>query len=153
MFWISVPVGIFGTLWAHLRLRDDGERHRGKVDWWGNLTFAAGLGAVLVGITTGIQPYRQHTMGWTDPLVIALLAGGMAGLVAFTLIESRVAEPMFRLSLFKIRAFTAGSIAGLLVSIARGGHPHRRAAVRLPVRPVRRPRVRHRGQPGFRRQL
>jgi MFS family permease len=121
VFWVSVPVGIFGTLWAYLRLRDNGERHRSRVDWWGNVTFAIGLGAVLVGITTGIQPYRQHTMGWTDPLVIAALAGGIALLGAFVLIEHRVAEPMFRLSLFRIRAFTAGSIAGLLVAIARGG--------------------------------
>ncbi len=37
------------------------------VDWWGNLTFAVGLGAVLVGVTEGIQPYHGHAMGWTSP--------------------------------------------------------------------------------------
>jgi MFS family permease len=121
VFWVSVPVGIFGTLWAYVRLRDNGERHPSRVDWWGNITFAVGLGAVLVGITTGIQPYRQHTMGWTDPVVMTLLAGGSALLAAFIVIENRVAEPMFRLALFRIRAFTAGCVAGLLVAIARGG--------------------------------
>ena len=121
VFWINVPVGVFGTLWAYLRLRDTGERHRSRVDWWGNITFAIGLGAVLVAITDGIQPYHGHTMGWLNPSVYGLLAGGILLLAAFVVIETRVAEPMFQLSLFRIRAFTAGSIAGLLVAVARGG--------------------------------
>ncbi len=121
VFWINVPVGVFGTLWAYLRLKETGERHRAPVDWWGNVTFAIGLGAVLIGITEGIQPYHGHSMGWANPTVIALLAGGGALLIAFGIIESKIAEPMFQLSLFKVRAFTAGSIAGLVVAIARGG--------------------------------
>ena len=121
VFWVNVPVGVFGTVWAYRSLRETGERHRGRIDWWGNVTFAVGLGAVLIGITIGIQPYRGHAMGWTNPAVIVLLAGGAALLAAFAVIETRVAEPMFQLSLFRIRAFTAGSIAGLAVAIARGG--------------------------------
>ena len=121
VFWINVPVGIFGTLWAYLRLKELGERHRARMDWWGNLTFALGLGAVLVGVTVGIQPYHGHAMGWTSPEVIALLGGGVALLAVFCVIERSIAEPMFQLSLFRIRAFTAGSIAGLLMAIARGG--------------------------------
>jgi MFS family permease len=121
VFWVNVPVGVFGTLWAYRKLRDNGERHRGRIDWWGNVTFAVGLGAVLIAITTGIQPYHGHAMGWGNPVVIVLLTGGLALLAAFAVIESRVAEPMFQLSLFRIRAFTAGNIAGLAVSIARGG--------------------------------
>jgi MFS family permease len=121
VFWVNVPVGLFGTLWAYLRLRDNGERHRGRIDWWGNVTFAVGLGAILVAITDGIQPYHHHSMGWTNPSVLALLGGGVALLAGFCVIESKIAEPMFQLSLFRIRAFTAGSIAGLLTAIARGG--------------------------------
>ncbi len=121
VFWINVPVGIYGTVWAYRKLRDNGERHRARIDWWGNITFAVGLSAVLIGITVGIQPYGHHTMGWTNPDVVGLLAGGAALLAAFAVIESRIAEPMFQLSLFRIRAFTAGSIAGFLVAIARGG--------------------------------
>ena len=121
VFWVNVPVGVFGTLWAYRRLRDNGERHRGPIDWWGNITFALGLGALLVGITYGIQPYGGQSMGWTNPVVLGELIGGVALLVVFAVIETRVAEPMFRLGLFRIRAFTAGNVAGLLVSIARGG--------------------------------
>ena len=121
VFWVNVPVGIYGTAWAYFKLRETSERHRGRIDWWGNLTFAFGLGAVLVALTIAIQPYGGHTMGWTNPAVIGLLTGGILLLVVFTLIETRVAEPMFQLSLFKIRAFTAGNVAGLAVAIARGG--------------------------------
>jgi MFS family permease len=121
VFWVNVPVGVFGTVWAYSKLRETGERHRGRIDWWGNVTFAVGLGAVLIGITVAIQPYRGHAMGWTNPEVVILLGGGAALLAAFAVIESRIAEPMFQLGLFRIRAFTAGSIAGLAVAIARGG--------------------------------
>jgi len=121
VFWVNVPVGVFGTLWAYLRLKEMGERHPARMDWWGNVTFALGLGAVLVGVTVGIQPYHGQAMGWTSPSVIGLLAGGLLLLAVFGVIERRIAEPMFQLSLFRIRAFTAGSIAGFVVAIARGG--------------------------------
>ncbi len=121
VFWVNVPVGVFGTVWAYRKLRDNGARQPGRIDWWGNITFAVGLGALLIGITAGIQPYQHHAMGWANPVVTGLLAGGVLLLVAFVLIETRVAEPMFQLALFRIRAFTAGNIAGLAVAIARGG--------------------------------
>src|SRR5579859_214673 len=121
VFLVSVPFGVLGTVWSYLKLRELGARRPARLDWWGNLTFAAGLIAVLVGITYGIQPYGGHVMGWTSPLVIALLAGGVAVLTAFCLIESRVADPMFRLSLFRIRPFTAGNLAALLSGLGRGG--------------------------------
>jgi MFS family permease len=121
VFWVNVPVGVFGTVWAYRRLRDNGERHPGRIDWWGNLTFAVGLGAALIAITNGIQPYRHHTMGWTNPAVFWLLIGGVALLLAFVVIETKVAEPLFQLSLFRIRAFSAGNVGGFAVSVARGG--------------------------------
>ncbi|HEX3908950.1 MAG TPA: MFS transporter [Mycobacteriales bacterium] len=121
VFWVNVPVGVFGTIWAYRSLRDSGYRGGGRIDWWGNVTFAGGLGAVLIAITAGIQPYRGHAMGWTNPAVDGLLGVGVLLLVAFALIESRVAEPLFQLSLFRIRAFTAGNVAGFAVAIARGG--------------------------------
>jgi MFS family permease len=121
VFWVNVPVGVFGTVWAYRRLRETSSRVGGRIDWWGNVTFAVGLGAVLTAVTYGIQPYGGHTMGWTSPLVAALLGGGLAMLAAFVVIETRVAAPMIELSLFRIRAFTAGNVAGLAVSIARGG--------------------------------
>jgi MFS family permease len=121
VFWVNVPVGVFGTIWAYRRLRDNGERHRGRIDWWGNITFAVGLSAVLIAITTGIQPHGGHTTGWHSPFVLGTLALGVVLLMAFVLIESRVAEPMIRLSLFKIRAFSAGNAATFAAALAQGG--------------------------------
>jgi len=121
VFWINVPIGIFGTIWAYRRLREVGERHRGRVDWWGNATFALGLGAILVGITAGIHPYQGHAMGWANPAVVATIVGGVVLLVAFVAIERRVAEPMFELGLFRNRAFAAGNAAALGAAVARGG--------------------------------
>ncbi|MGD9986011.1 MFS transporter [Pseudonocardia sp.] len=121
VFLVSVPVGVFGTIWAYLKLRATGTRARARLDWWGNVTFAVGLVAILVGITYGIQPYAGHTMGWTSPLVLTLVVGGIAVLALFAWIETRVPDPMFRLSLFRIRAFTAGNVASLLAALGRGG--------------------------------
>jgi MFS family permease len=121
VFLISVPLGLFGTVWAYLKLEERGERHRTSIDWWGNVTFAAGLILVMVGITYGIEPAGGHTMGWTSTPVVLELSLGVALLVVFGLIEVRVEDPMFRLPLFKIRMFTFGSLSSFLSAIGRGG--------------------------------
>ena len=121
VFVVSVPVGLMATIWSYRSLREIGLRKPGKIDWWGNLTFAAGLVLLMVGITYGIQPYGAHTMGWTSPLVLSCLVGGLALLAGFCVIEARVEEPMFHLDLFRIRAFAAGNLAALLAAMARGG--------------------------------
>ncbi|WP_329138578.1 MFS transporter [Streptomyces sp. NBC_01476] len=121
VFWVNVPVGVFFTLWAYRTLRETGKRGGGRIDWWGNITFAMGLSAVLIAVTFGLQPYGGHTMGWTNPLVDALITGGLVLLAAFVAIENRVSSPMIQLSLFRLRAFTFGNLAGLAISIGRGG--------------------------------
>ncbi len=121
VFLLNVPVGIVGTIWAYLALRELGERHPAHIDWAGNVTFAAGLGLLLIGLTYGIAPYGTATMGWGNPFVTWAIAGGVALLVAFILIERRVAAPMFNLELFRIRAFSAGNLAGLLSAVGLGG--------------------------------
>ncbi len=121
VFWVNVPVGIFGTLWAYWRLREVGTHTRGRIDWWGNVTFAVGLGSILIAVTIGIQPYHGEAMGWTSPEVLALLFGGLALLIAFVVIESRVIDPLFRLSLFRIRAFAAGNVASFAARLGQGG--------------------------------
>ncbi len=121
VFWVNVPVGVFFTVWAYRTLRETGRRGGGRIDWWGNLTFAVGLSAVLIAVTFGLQPYGGHTMGWTNPLVEGLIIGGLVLLAAFVAIENRVSAPMVQLSLFRLRAFTFGNLAGLAISIGRGG--------------------------------
>jgi MFS family permease len=121
VFLVSVPFGIFGTMWAYLKLQDNGIRIRAKIDWLGNATFAVGLIALLTGIVYSLLPYAGHPTGWTNPWVLFGVFGGIAVLGLFLWIELHVAHPMFQLSLFKIRAFTAGNIAALLAALGRGG--------------------------------
>jgi MFS family permease len=121
VFLISVPVGLFGTVWAYLKLEERSKPRPASVDWLGNLTFALGLVLIMVSVTYGIRPYGSHATGWGSPRVIALLGAGVAFLVAFAAIERWVKEPMFRLTLFRIRAFTFGTLSTFLSAVARGG--------------------------------
>jgi MFS family permease len=121
IFIISVPIGLFGTIWAYLKLREIPTKRQHHVDWSGNLTFAVGLVALMVGITYGIQPYGGHDMGWTSPLVLSCIVVGVIALAIFARIETKADDPMFRLSLFRSRAFSAGSISTLLAAVGRGG--------------------------------
>jgi MFS family permease len=121
VFFVSVPIGIVGTVWAYLKLEELSTTTKRRMDWWGNLTFGFGLAMILIGITYGIQPYGNQPMGWTSPLVAGLIGGGILLLALFVWIERRVTEPFFDLSLFRIRAFAAGNIASLLAATGRGG--------------------------------
>jgi MFS family permease len=121
VFIVSVPIGLGGTIWSYVSLKELGVRTPAKIDWLGNLTFGVGLILLLTGITYGIQPYGGHSMGWTSPLVLTGLFGGVGLLLAFCIIETKVESPMFDLHLMRIRAFAAGVTATLLASIARGG--------------------------------
>ncbi|GAA0282681.1 MFS transporter [Cryptosporangium japonicum] len=121
VFWVSVPLGVLGTVWSYRSLRELSTRETDPVDWLGNVTFGVGLGVLLAAITYGIQPYGGHATGWTNPWVVAGLVGGVALLAAFVVVESRVKYPMFHVGLFRNRVFAAGNFAGLLSAIGRGG--------------------------------
>ncbi len=121
VFLISVPIGIFGTVWAYYKLEERGVRQPSSIDWVGNVTFAVGLILILIGITYGIEPHGHSTTGWSSPAVLSELGGGLALLVVFFVVETKVSNPMFRVPLFKIKAFTFGTLSTFLVSIARGG--------------------------------
>ncbi|MDP9073146.1 MAG: MFS transporter, partial [Actinomycetota bacterium] len=121
VFWVNVPIGVFGTVWAYVKLRETGVTTKSRIDWGGNVTFGAGLVMILVGLTYGLLPHGHHNMGWTGPWVLFELIGGATILAVFGWIETKVPDPMFRLDLFKIRAFFAGNMASLLASIGRGG--------------------------------
>jgi MFS family permease len=121
IFLVSVPFGLLGTVWSYLKLKEIGHRQPTRMDWGGNITFATGLTLIMIGITLGIQPAGGHDMAWSSLPVISLLAGGVASLVAFAIIEARVPAPMFRLTLFRIRPFTFGTLSTFLSAIGRGG--------------------------------
>ena len=122
IFWINVPIGAIGTIWAFVSLHDGATPRRpGRLDIWGNLTFAVGLVLVLVGINDGIQPYGNQLMSWGSPHVLGEWLIGLLFLALFLWIETRTAAPMLDLKLFRLKPFSAGALATLLASIARGG--------------------------------
>jgi MFS family permease len=122
VFLVSVPVGVIGTVWSYMKLKERGTiRRNQKLDIWGNIAFGGGLTLILAGVIYGLIPYGNSAMGWGNPWVIASLVVGAGLLIAFPFIENHVADPMFRLELFKIRAFSAGNLASLFSTMSRGG--------------------------------
>ncbi|BFI76804.1 MFS transporter [Sulfurisphaera ohwakuensis] len=122
VFLVSVPVGIFGTVWSYLKLKELSKPNKTeKIDWLGNTLFAGGLILILIAITYGLLPYGSSQLGWGNPYVIASLVSGIGLIIGFLYAERKVKYPMFRLELFKIRIFAAANIAGFLRSVAYGG--------------------------------
>lgn len=116
IFWVNIPIGIVGTLWAYYGLKESHRPETGaRLDLRGNIAFGVGLTSLLVGFTLG------GLAGWDSLLIVGLLALGAAGLAAFIVIETRVAFPMFDLHLLRIRTFLMGNLASFLSALARGG--------------------------------
>lgn len=122
VFLVSVPVGLFGTIWSLLKLKDHSVRHKDqKIDLPGNIAFAGGISLLLLGITYGLMPYGSSSMGWGNPWVKVAMLSGLVLLIVFIFIERVVEQPMFNLRLFRNRAFATGSFAGMLQSMGMGG--------------------------------
>jgi MFS family permease len=122
IFLISVPVGIIGTIWSYLALHEIATiRKKQKIDILGNILFALALTAILLSMTYGLLPYGASSTGWSSPYVIGGLILGIILLIIFIFVELWAKDPMFRMTLFKIRDFSAGILSLFLAGIARGG--------------------------------
>jgi len=121
IFLVNVPVGLFGTIWAYIALKEVGVKVKAKLDIWGNIFLGAGILGIMLGLTYGIMPYQTHSMGWENPWVITALGLGVVCLVVFVFVEMNVEQPLFHLQLIKSRPFTLGNIASLFGALARGG--------------------------------
>lgn len=121
VFLLSVPLGIFGTVWSYLKLKETSPMKKQKIDVAGNVLFGSGLIIFLLGVTYGITPYGQSPMGWGSPFVIAALVSGSAILAAFVLWETRTDHPMFNLRLFRSRGFSIGSFSGFISAMGMMG--------------------------------
>ncbi len=122
VFLVSVPFAIIGTVWSYWKLEEVSiPAAKTGIDYIGNLVFVGGLTSLLVGVTYGLMPYGSDSMGWGDPWVIAAVVIGFLLLIAFPFVETKVKYPMFRIDLFKIRAFAYANLASTTSAIARGG--------------------------------
>ena len=113
IFWINLIPGIFATVWAYARLKELATIQRDRLDPIGNTLFAVGLSIFLLGMTLGA------ISGYTIADV-AMMVAGLVMIVGFVIAEMKVQSPMMDVTLFKIRAFSAGMVSNFLASIARG---------------------------------
>ncbi|NON61157.1 MFS transporter [Acidianus sp. RZ1] len=121
VFVFSAIVGIIGTIWSYLTLKDVQKPISRKIDVVGNTLFASGITVLLVSLTYGLLPYKGEEFGWSDPWVIGGIIISLFMIGFFILVERHVKEPMFQLSLFKIRDFSTSNFANIISSLARQG--------------------------------
>ena len=114
IFWVNLPVGIFATIWAYMKLKELSVVNRGETaDTLGMGLFGIGLTLFLLGLTFG------SVSEWSYTNQVLMIVGALM-LISFVFGESKVTSPMMDLSLFKVRAFSSGILSNLLASIARG---------------------------------
>lgn len=115
IFTLNIPVGIFGTVWAHSRLREISQMEKhSSFDYPGLFLFTTSLTSLLLVISL-------VTMSLVDEIGSAVLT--LIGLVTFALflyVEPRRTEPLLDLRLFRIRLFSAGNVSQLLYSLGFG---------------------------------
>ena len=121
VFLISVPIGLVGLVSSYLGLRELSTPHHARIDWPGNITFALGLILIMIAVTYGIRPAGGHATGWGSARVLGLFGAATVCLALFAIVEQHSPDPMFRLPLFRIRAFTFGTVSTFLSSLSRGG--------------------------------
>lgn len=116
LFYVNIPIGIFGTLWAHRRLKEIAQKDTTKkIDWYGFGFFSLGFTFVLLGITFLSYGLASYLEG-----ISLLLVGGVM-LFLFAKKESSISYPLLDLKLFGIRLFAMGNIAQFLNSLCWGG--------------------------------
>ena len=114
IFWVNIPIGVFGAIWSHIKLRELGTRTGGKIDWIGNGLLASGLILLLLGLTLGPLQILSEIVE------LPMIFGGLALLILFVFAESKINDPMFDVKLFRLRTFTTGNFSVFLNAIARG---------------------------------
>ncbi len=115
VYLVNVPLGIFGTVWGMLRLREPVRPARSQTfDWPGSITFTVGLGATLLALSLFAFPLLRLS------IIYVILGCGVAGLILFFAVEVRAPQPMLDLGLFRHRLFSFASLANALNGLARG---------------------------------
>ena len=120
VFIVNIPFALAGTLWSIFKLKESVPRKKVKIDYWGNITLASGLILISLGFTYALEPYGGSQLGWYNPWVISAFIFGLSFIISFLFIEKRADNPLFNLSLFKIRPFAFGNLSLLFNSLARG---------------------------------
>jgi EmrB/QacA subfamily drug resistance transporter len=110
VFLLNVPIGIAAVAITYWKVAESRDPNATRVDWAGLVTFSTGLFLLVLALVRG------NDEGWGSPLIVSLFAAAGALLVAFTIVERRVVQPMLPLGLFGRRAFTGVQVAAFAVS-------------------------------------
>jgi MFS family permease len=121
IFLLDFVVGIIGTLWSFKSLRDIQKPIKQPLDIIGNVLFALGITLLLISVTYGLLPYGNQQLGWGNPFVITGLTISFLAIGIFVFVERKVKNPMFDLSLFKVRDFSIANFTNFIASMARQG--------------------------------
>ncbi len=115
LFYVNIPVGIFGTLWANRRLKETGGRERtAKMDWPGFVTFTLFITTFLLALT-----FAAYGIGEANNVIVFLFAAAVS-IVLFIFLERRSSHPLLDLSLLRIREYTGGVVTQLINAMAWG---------------------------------
>ncbi|MFF4084601.1 MDR family MFS transporter [Streptomyces sp. NPDC001777] len=109
-FYINLPLGAVAlamvTAVLHLPKR---ERAEVKVDYLGAALLTVGITAIVLVTTWGGSEYD-----WNSAVIMELIAIGVASLVGFLFVETKAAEPIMPLHIFRNRNFTLMSVLGFI---------------------------------------
>ncbi|MFE3202967.1 MDR family MFS transporter [Embleya sp. NPDC059237] len=115
-FYVNVPIAVVVVLLAVRYVPSLGAGGRRKVDYLGIALVAVGSSALILATSWGGNEYA-----WTSPTIIGLFAGGAAALALFCRVETRAAEPMLPMYLFRNSVFTVCSVLSFVVGFAMLG--------------------------------
>ncbi|MEU5880259.1 DHA2 family efflux MFS transporter permease subunit [Spirillospora sp. NPDC047279] len=115
IFLINVPVVAVGAVAVAFLLPESRDPAAPRVDVVGSLLSICGLVALVYGITEG------PVDGWTDPLIVGTIGGGLLLLTVFVLWERRLAQPMMDVRLFGDTVFTWAVVAGTMATVVMAG--------------------------------
>jgi MFS family permease len=115
LFYINVPIGIFGTFWAQRRLKEIARLEKGvPMDWIGFGTFTTAIVSLLLALTFDAYGMTDRSLVYGLTIITAIF------FVAFIWQERRHAHPLLDLKILAIKEFTGGVTAQFLNSIAWG---------------------------------
>lgn len=109
IFYVNLPFGLAALAGFFFGFKAPTTRVEHKIDYLGAALLSMALGGLVLVTSLG-----GRTFGWSDPILIAIMAVAAVSLLAFLRVESTASEPVLPLDLFKMNVFTVTSAIGFI---------------------------------------